>query len=176
MDYVIRFLYCLFKAALIVAVVLLLCMGGFLMAMNASNIYILVSDGMSMRTSVVMGLSDAEELPKFFSDDCILSDDIYNDMTYLDYDMESFESEVDLISMHTLPWEDTATVSLTQEVNAVVGYLPISKQTPEQLADPNRIPAPGWQTASFELTLEKTDDQWKIVDMQPIETPQEAQE
>ena len=170
MDYLIRFLYCLFKSALVIAIVLALCVGGFLMAMNVSNIYVLVADGMSLRTSVVLGLTDPEELPKFFSEDCIRQDVAYLNTTYVDYDMESFDSEVDVISLHTLPWEDTATVSLTQEVSSVVGYLPISKQTPEQLADPNRIPAPGWETGSFELTLQKVGDQWKIVSVTPIET------
>lgn len=71
MDYLIRFLFCLFKSALAIAIVLALCVGGFVMAMNVSNIYILMSDGMAMRTSVVLGLSDPEELPKFFSESCI---------------------------------------------------------------------------------------------------------
>lgn len=54
MDYLIRFLFCLFKSALAIAIVLALCVGGFVMAMNVSNIYILMSDGMAMRTSVVL--------------------------------------------------------------------------------------------------------------------------
>lgn len=177
MDYLIRFLFCLFKSALAIAIVLALCVGGFVMAMNVSNIYILMSDGMAMRTSVVLGLSDPEELPKFFSESCIQSDAIYQDTTYVDYDMDSFESEVTLLSMHTLPWEDTATATLLQEVPSVVGYLPISKQTPEQLADPNKIPAPGWESGSYALELQKVEDQWKIVSIQQLETQeQEIQE
>lgn len=158
MDYLIRFLFCLFKSALAIAIVLALCVGGFVMAMNVSNIYILMSDGMAMRTSVVLGLSDPEELPKFFSESCIQSDAIYQDTTYVDYDMDSFESEVTLLSMHTLPWEDTATVTLLQEVPSVVGYLPISKQTPEQLADPNKIPAPAGSPEAMPWSCKR----WRI--------------
>lgn len=173
MEYVIRFLYTLLKTALVLAIVVVLCVGGFMMAMNVSNIYVLVGDGMKMRTSVVMGLNEADELPKFFSQSCIQTDEIYQDNTYLDYDMESFSSDVSVSKLHTLPWEDTATVTLKQNVSSVIGYLPISKQNAQQLANPKKIPAPEWKSQSFELELKKWQDQWKIVSLTPIETQEE---
>ena len=53
-------------------------------------------------------------------------------------------------------------VTETAELN---GYLPIALQTPEQLADPNKIPPPDWQGATYDLTLHKQEGQWIIVDV-----------
>ena len=68
MEYVLRFLLCLLKWTLIVVVVVSLCTASFTFAMDYANISILVSDGMKMRTGVVLGYSDAQELPKFFDE------------------------------------------------------------------------------------------------------------
>lgn len=173
MDYAIRFLATLLKWMVIVAVVVFLCAGGFLTAMNISHIYILVSDGMAMRVGVSIGYNEEEELPKFFNYETINADTIYQRRAeYEDYDMESFVSEVSIESIDTAPWRDDAVVILTQSVPFVTGYLPISKQTQEQLADPNKIPAPAWdKEARYELTLEKVEDKWMITSLTELDAP-----
>ena len=55
MEYILRFLLCLLKWTLIVAVVMSLCTASFTFAMDYANISILVTDGMKMRTGVVLG-------------------------------------------------------------------------------------------------------------------------
>lgn len=169
MEYFLRFLLCLLRWALIVVVVAALCVGVFTFAMDYANITILVSDGMKMRTGVVLGYNDVEELPKFFTQEYLESDELLRDTTYLDYTIHSFDAQVEVLSLHTLPWEDVATVTLT-ETATIDGELPISKQTPEQLADPNKIPPPPWQGGTYELTLHKDEEhRWIIVDVQQIE-------
>lgn len=163
MDYAIRFLACLLKWMVIVAVVLVLCFGSFNFAMNLSHIYVMVSDGMGMRVGVAIGYNDESELPKFFTDEAIFSDAIYQMHTYDEYDMEGYDADLQIDSFDVKPWSDTAKVVVSQTVNSVTGYLPVSKQTPEQLKDPNKIPAPPWSAdASYTLTLQKSGDQWRI--------------
>lgn len=174
MDYIVRFLFALLKITLIAAIVLTLCVCGFKLAMNVSNIYILVSDGMAMRTAVVLGISQQDELPKFFSNACIQSDPVYLEQTYVDYEMTAFDSEVEISSLDTTPMATTAKVALKQKVNSVTGFLPVSKQTTEQLANPNKIPAPQWTgNRNFELELTYMDDQWRITNVIPLPNTEE---
>lgn len=168
MDYFLRFLLCLLKWVLIIVVVISLCTGAFVFAMDYANISVLVADGMKTRTGVVLGYTDASELPKFFTEAYIAGDRGLDDTTYLDFTINSFDAQVDVASLSTLPWKDTATVRVS-ETATIDGELPVSKQTPEQLADPNKIRPPAWQDASYELTLKKTEDQWIIVNVEEIE-------
>lgn len=165
MEYFLRFLLCVLRWALIVVVVLALSVGVFLFAMDYTNVTILATDGMKMRAGVVLGYNDADELTKFFTEDYLAGDELLKDTTYLDYTINSFDAQVDVESLHTLPWENTATVVVTESVT-IDGELPISKQTPEQLADPNKIPPPPWEGGTYELTLQKdAEHRWIITDV-----------
>ena len=177
MEYFLRFLLCVLRWALIVLVVCALCAGVFLFAMDYTNVNILVTDGMKMRTGVVLGYNDADELNKFFTADYLAGDALLLDTTYLDYTIHSFDAQVEVESLHTLPWEDTAT-AVVQESVEISGELPISKQTPEQLADPNKIPPPPWKGGTYEITLHKdADHRWIITDVVKTaeETPETAE-
>lgn len=168
MQYVLNFLLCILKWTLIVVIVASLCVGAFTFCMDYANINILVTEGMKMRTGVVLGYSDAQELPKFFTEEYLSGDALLEDTTYHDYVIESFDAQVDVEKLHTLPWESTAQVRVS-ETAEISGYLPIALQTPEQLADPNKIPPPPWQGATYEMTLHKGENGWIIVDVTEAE-------
>ena len=168
MDYLLRFLLCLLKWTLIVVVVASLAVGAFTLAMNYSNISILVADGMKTRTGVALGFTDPAELPKFFSQQVIANDAILQDQTYADYKIRGFDARVDVEKLETLPWEETATVILRNEVPAIDGELPVAKQSPEQLKNPNKIPPPAMQGGRYELKLSKAGGQWRIVSLKEI--------
>ena len=173
MQYVLKFLLCILKWALIVVIAAGLGMGAFTFCMDYANISILVTDGMKMRTGVVLGYSDPQELPKFFAQQYIDSDALLTDTTYHDYVIESFDAQVEMEKLHTVPWESVATVrvSETAEIN---GYLPIALQTPEQLADPNKIPPPPWQGATYDMTLQKGENGWIIVSVVQVDEQEGA--
>ena len=173
MQYVLNFLLCILKWVLIAVIVASLGMGAFTFCMDYANISILVTDGMKMRTGVVLGYSDPQELPKFFAQQYIEADTLLEDTTYHDYVIESFDAQVEMEQLHTVPWESIATVrvSETAEIN---GYLPIALQTPEQLADPNKIPPPPWQGATYDLTLQKGENGWIIVSVMQVDEQEGA--
>lgn len=173
MQYVLKFLLCILKWALIAVIVASLGIGAFTFCMDYANISILVTDGMKMRTGVVLGYSDPQELPKFFAQQYIEADALLEDTTYHDYVIESFDAQVEMEQLHTVPWESVATVrvSETAEIN---GYLPIALQTPEQLADPNKIPPPPWQGATYDLTLQKGENGWIIVSVMQVDEQEGA--
>lgn len=173
MQYVLKFLLCILKWVLIAVIVASLGIGAFTFCMDYANISILVTDGMKMRTGVVLGYSDPQELPKFFAQQYIEADALLEDTTYHDYVIESFDAQVEMEQLHTVPWESVATVrvSETAEIN---GYLPIALQTPEQLADPNKIPPPPWQGATYDLTLQKGENGWIIVSVMQVDEQEGA--
>ena len=75
---------------------------------------------------------------------------------------------MEIEQLHTVPWEDTATVRVS-ETATIDGELPISLQTPEQLANPNKIRPPEWQGGTYDMTLRKSEKRWIIVDVQEVE-------
>lgn len=168
MQYVLKFLLCILKWVLIVVIVASLGVGAFTFCMDYANISILVTDGMKMRTGVVLGYSDPQELPKFFAQDYIDADELLTDTTYHDYVIESFDAVVEVEELHTVPWESFATVRVSETAD-INGYLPIALQTPEQLADPNKIPPPPWEGATYDMTLHKGENGWIIVAVHKVQ-------
>lgn len=173
MQYVLKFLLCILKWVLIVVIVASLGIGAFTFCMDYANISILVTDGMKMRTGVVLGYNDAQELPKFFSEDYLATDMLLEDTTYHGYVIESFDAQVEVEQLHTVPWESVAAVRVSETAD-INGYLPIALQTPEQLADPNKIPPPPWQGATYDMTLQKGENGWIIVSVREIAAEQEV--
>ena len=98
----------------------------------------------------------------------LAGDELLKDTTYLDYTINSFDAQVDIEQLHTLPWEDTATVRVS-ETATIDGELPIALQTPEQLANPNKIRPPEWKGGTYDMTLRKSEERWIIVDVQEVE-------
>ena len=174
MEYVLRFFLCLLKWALIVVVVVTLCTAAFTFAMDYANINILVTDGMKTRTGVVLGVTNPEELPKFFTEEYLAGDLLLYDETYHDFTINSFDAQVEIEKLTTRPWSSEAAVRLN-ETAVIDGELPIALQTPEQLANPNKIRPPEWQGHTFEMRLEKIDGRWIIVDAVETE-PAEVQD
>ena len=55
------------KKILVIAVIVGLCIAGFLVCMNAANFYVLLNDGFKERADVIIYGKDTEEMSKYFS-------------------------------------------------------------------------------------------------------------
>ncbi len=172
LECVLRFVLCILKWVLIVVVVSTLCTTAFTFAMDYAVINILVTDGLKMRVGVALQEKNSEELTKFFTEDYILVDPLQYDTTYYDYTINSYDAQVEVHSLYTRPWKEEATATVTCSAT-IDGELPISLQTPEQLANPNKIRPPEWETKSYEMKLEKTDGNWIITEVTETEPPAE---
>ncbi|MEG0146285.1 MAG: hypothetical protein RR739_09510, partial [Clostridia bacterium] len=75
MKYVRRFLWFIASRLLAFSIIVSILILGFYLAMNAANIYILLSDGMELRTQVILMREDTEELNNFFRTDFLSSDE-----------------------------------------------------------------------------------------------------
>lgn len=169
MKYLLRLMVFVLRNIVLILVVGVLLVISFTFAMDASNVYIVANDGMKLRAQVVLGLQEPAELMKFFTTDALERDMLLRNTEYLDYTVRGCDYRVNVDWLWTWPWDTRAEVTLTEHIVAIDGELPISKQTEEQLKNPNKIPPPAWQDARYSLTFIKIDGRWKINDVQTLE-------
>ena len=169
MKYLLRFLSYIAKKAAVLILIIGLCATAFISAMNLSNMFILVNDGMEMRANYVLGKNDGAELYKFFSSDFLYRDELINSGSYTPYKISGSSYTLSINSMWAWPWQTTATAVVEEKV-ILEGYMKVEYQTPEQLASPDKIPAPAWENKKYELTIRKQNDgSWIITALDTVE-------
>lgn len=141
----------------------------FFLAMNAANIYILLSDGMQARTQTILTREDAQMLPNFFRDELLNNDEalkigLSGESPYVNYRVTSFESKVGLEWVWSWPWEDVAQATIAHTVSDIKGAALSDKSA---LVASGQITAspPVWHGGIFNVTLERVKGQWKITSM-----------
>ena len=166
MKYVRRFLWYIASRMMIFTVILSLLFLAFYLPMNAANIYILLDDGMRMRTEVILTREDAHALTNFFRDDFLYADEALNlglssDSPYAYYNITSFESKVSLEWVWSWPWEDTAQAIIAHTVPVINGSVLSTRKSLAERGAIGKSP-PSWQGGRYRMTLLKENGQWKI--------------
>ncbi|MEF9972992.1 MAG: hypothetical protein RSJ41_06700 [Clostridia bacterium] len=169
MKYVRRFLWFIASRLLAFSIIVSILILGFYLAMNAANIYILLSDGMELRTQVILMREDTEELNNFFRTDFLSSDEALQiglspQSPYLNYKINSFESDVKMEWVWSWPWEDTAQATIVHRVPTIKGSVIGEKSALVKNGQLSATP-PSWQGGRYKMTLLRTNGQWKIAGM-----------
>ena len=134
--------------------------------MNATNIYIILKDGMAKRAQVVMMGAD-EDLTKYFSPaylerDTLLSEARSGQSAYQNYySITGFDHRVNLDWFWCWPWEDTARATITERIPAIDGKLKSSAREAAAAAGVS-ISSPKWQTTQYTVLLSRENSQWRI--------------
>jgi len=166
-DYILRFLFYLigkFLVLLIVAVLLLL---SFLAAKDYMNINVLISDGLTERANVILKDEDAINIYQIFDEEYIKTDaELFGD-TYDPYIIRSFIQDIDINFKLIMPWRDRVTVKVSEEISHIDGEIPTDQRT-DEMTEQDIYP-PDWDNAFYDVTLERYETSWKIVDMEKIE-------
>ena len=154
-------LFSLFAALFILA---------FYLAMNAANVFILLSDGMKERTHVIMTREDPDYLNEFFRKEFLDTDEqlheaLSPEAIYTNYRISGFESHLSLEWVWSWPWEDVAKATVVYQVPEIRGTILSSKSS---LAKSGKIPSlpPPWQGGRYEVELYRVNGQWKIAQME----------
>lgn len=175
MKYLRRFLFFIASRLFWVTVISALLIVAFYMAMNATNIHILLTDGMKARAGVILLQEDASELTKFFKRDYLESDEqlrvgMSDSSPYADYDIRSFDHRVTLEWMWSWPWENAARADFVEEVPTIDGQVKSARREEVVAAGGEAaIDPPAWPKARYRATLTRVDGQWKISNLQLIE-------
>ena len=168
-----RFIWYIARLMIVICVLAGMLVCGFFMAMNISNIYVVLNDGLEKRVDVILTRQQAEELNKYFSPEFLLADPaldgaLTGTSAYVDYNITSFEHDLNIEKLWAWPWDDYANCTVVERVPTIVGNVIASRRSEVS----SRIPK--WVGGRYDITLAKQNGQWKIVGMQQVTILMEA--
>ena len=175
MLYFRRFVWFIAKKLVILCIVLGMLACGFYMAMNMSNIYVVLQDGLEKRVDVMLTRQQAEELNKYFNAEFLLADPalagaLNGESAYVDYNITGFDYELTIEKLWAWPWDSYANCTVVERVPSISGNVIASRRSEIS----SRIPK--WVGGRYDITLAKLAGQWKIVGMQQVTILMEADE
>ena len=163
-----RFIWYLASRLLLILVVVSLCVVTFYYAMNASNIYIVMKDGMAKRAQVIMMGESAADLTKFFQGSYLQRDEnlqlaIDGKSPYTYYTVRGIDHRLSMSWMWCWPWDSTARVTFTESIPRIDGRVNArnADQARALYGDSYESP-PRWQAGRYSAVLVKENNQWHI--------------
>ena len=179
MKHLRRMIWHIASRLLIVTIVLGLLVTGFYYAMNMTNIYVVLKDGMARRAQVVMMTEDMDELRKYFYDSFLNRDGavqtvINGTSPYQAYNIVGIDHRLSMGFTWVWPWDTTARVDITERIPAIDGRVKgsVAEDYIEAYGNDALYP-PDWASARYRATLVKENGQWKILSIQTIERLEE---
>lgn len=163
-----RFIWYLAGRLLLLIIVLGLCTVTFYYAMNASNIYIVLKDGMAKRAQVIMMGDSAADLTKFFQGSYLQRDEnlllaIDGKSPYTYYTVRGIDHRLELTWMWCWPWESTARVEFTEAIPRIDGRVNAGDaEAARALYGDGSESPPKWQAGRYSAVLVKENNQWHI--------------
>ena len=176
MKYLRRTIWYVASRLLIVCLVLGVLVTAFYYAMNLTNVYIVLKDGMALRAQVVMMEEDPDELTKYFQSSFLERDPavqavLQGSSPYQDYNIRGIDHRLEMSFMWVWPWDNTCRVDIVERIPAIDGRIKGSKAEEAIAAyGDSVIYPPKWQSASYRAVLTKENGQWRIKSLTLIET------
>ena len=126
----------------------------FYYAMNATNIYVIIKDGMARRAQVIMMDEPVESLDAYFAPtwlerDSLLQSALNGTGPYQNTNVTGFDHRISLSRVWCWPWDSIATVTVTERIPAIDGK-----------SVSGTVPA--WQSGKYTMVLSKESGNWKI--------------
>ncbi|MBR3109013.1 MAG: hypothetical protein IKH30_17780 [Clostridia bacterium] len=171
MKHLRRLVWYLSSRLLVLFCVLGLMTMAFYFSKNATNIYIIIKDGMAKRAQVVMMGAD-ENLNAYFSpaylerDALLIAAGSGNSDYQNYYTIKGFDHRINLDSFWCWPWEDTARATFTERIPAIDGKLKASAR--EKMAAEGNLSGPKWQPTQYSALLSRENGQWRIRNLSVI--------
>lgn len=166
MKYLRRLLWFTASRLLIITFCAALVTLAFYMALNTANIYILISDGMQERASMILTRESKTDLDNYFRDEFLAEDEALNialseNSPWIDYAITDYDYELHVQWMWTWPWEDKATATISETIDNITGRVVAESQS---LVNDGIISAtpPAWQGGEYTVTLFRSDGRWRI--------------
>jgi len=168
-----RFVWYLASRLFILLALLSFAVVTFYYAMNATNISVILKDGMALRAQVIMMDEDSDELSKFFQTNYLQRDEnllqaLEGESPYAIYTIRGIDHRLQLTWMWCWPWDTTAKAEFIERIPRIDGRINRAyEETAISLyGEDNYESPPDWQSARYTATLVKENDQWKIRSIQ----------
>lgn len=169
MKYIRRFMWFLSSRLVIFTLIVGILVLVFYTCLNISNIYILLSDGMKARAQVMLTREDPEQLNNYFRAEFLTGDEALNlalgpSSPYVDYEITDFEYKLSIESVWCWPWQDTASATIVERIPKITGQVVSSRS---EAVEDGSLPStpPTWQGGRYEITLYRSNGQWKVAGM-----------
>ena len=171
-----RFIWYLAGRLLLITVLLGLFTVTFYYAMNASNIYIVLKDGMAKRAQVIMMGESPSELTKFFQgsylqrdENLLLAIDGRSPYSLLHHTRHRPQAGNDL-DWRRWPWESTARVEFIETIPRIDGRVNGDyAEAARALYGEGYESPPKWQGGRYTATMVKENNQWHIRSLSLVE-------
>ena len=159
-----RSIWYLLRTLLVIALIVVLCLTAFVAAMNISNIYILVTEGLELRAGYILQGGEISSLTEYFTESFIAQDPALYDGAYSSFSVTNFIYKIEVKSILALPWGSSATVKVYEKM--------LDAQLPQ------------WIPATYNVKLKRVNGRWYISDMillkqnpaeKPLPTPDYSQ-
>lgn len=163
-----RFIWYLASRLFLVVVLLGVFTVTFYYAMNASNIHIVLKDGMAKRAQVIMMQEDSSELNKFFQTSFLQRDEnlqlaINGQSPYTYYTVRGIDHRLSMTWMWCWPWENTARAEFVETIPRIDGRVrSANAEAAKALYGETYESPPRWQGGKYAATLVKENNQWHI--------------
>jgi len=175
MKYLRRLIWHIASRLLIVCVVLGLMVVTFYYAMNITNLYIVLKDGMARRAQVVMMMEESSELNKYFQTsflerDAAVQAAITGNSPYENYNVVGIDHRLEMGFTWVWPWDNSVRVDITERIPRIDGRIKGSKAEAAVAAyGESAIYPPKWVSARYRAVLTKDSGQWHIRSLALIE-------
>ena len=162
------------KRTVAAAMIALLLVSSFYIAMNTASIWVIVDDGMEARARTVICGEDARQLARYFSEDFIRQDPVLQvglgeASPYRDYSVRSISHKVHFDSIWAWPWENVARAEILEEVPSIDGsILPSVREAAIAAGGEERAKPPAWNSARYRVTLMRNRGRWVISSLQQM--------
>ncbi|MBR4082380.1 MAG: hypothetical protein IKK21_11405 [Clostridia bacterium] len=176
MKYLRRLIWYAASRLLLITLVLGIMVVSFYYAMNATNIYIVLKDGMARRAQVVMMEEDPAELTKYFQQSFLERDSVLiahhqGQSPYKDYNVRGIDHRLSMEFTWVWPWDETARVVITERIPRIDGRAKGSTAEALVAAGGNEaLYPPRWQSARYRAILARENGQWHVKSLTLLET------
>ncbi len=159
MTYIVRLL-------MLVTVGAIICIAAFMTAERVSNLYILTTEGMSMRAGCMIKGNEQNDLQEYFSLTFLDRDTALSEKRYADYTITGYDYDLSVERLSVLPWSMTATVTVVERV-ALRGYINSDLLSEgESAAD---FPLPRWTPVRYKIHFVNDGTRWYITELELVE-------
>lgn len=166
MKYLRRFLWFFATRLMLITLIVALLVVGFYMAMNSSNIYVLLHDGLTERADTILSGKVSTQLNDYFEDsylssDAPLNEAIAGNSVYANYRITGYDHSISLNWMWSWPWSESAQAEITETVYDIAGK-PLPSAVDKVSSGELTKSPPHWQGGRYRVQLIKRGGRWRI--------------
>ncbi len=171
MKKLMRFISFILSKIIWITLIIVLCIAGFTISMNYTNLYVMINDGMKERSNVILYNGDTSVMSKYYTSHFMETDEYLTlREIYSKYNINTYGYNLECDSLFTWPWANTATVYVNEALYSIDGSIDTSIYDRDQAMLNGTYYPPEWKNSRYKVSLVKSDGKW-LIDRLEIVSP-----